>query len=50
MNLIEPGYVRTDFLTNDSLALPDSTLGEYPAVRETTEAHRALAGTDHTDL
>ncbi|BDB58572.1 SDR family NAD(P)-dependent oxidoreductase [Rhodococcus sp. RDE2] len=49
VNLIEPGYVRTDFLTNDSLALPDSTLGEYPAVRETTEAHRAMHGTQLGD-
>ncbi|TWH23718.1 MULTISPECIES: SDR family NAD(P)-dependent oxidoreductase [Rhodococcus] len=49
VNLIEPGYVRTDFLTNDSLALPDSTLGEYPTVRETTEAHRAMHGTQLGD-
>src|SRR3954471_13832220 len=34
VTIVEPGYFRTDFLTTDSLALPDSTTEAYPAIRE----------------
>ncbi|MCO6752754.1 SDR family NAD(P)-dependent oxidoreductase, partial [Streptomyces sp. IpFD-1.1] len=34
VTVVEPGYFRTDFLTRDSLALPETTTEHYPAVRE----------------
>ncbi|UYP19314.1 SDR family NAD(P)-dependent oxidoreductase [Rhodococcus sp. Z13] len=49
VNLIEPGYVRTDFLTERSLALPDSTIDDYPEVRGTTQAHQGMHGTQLGD-
>jgi NAD(P)-dependent dehydrogenase (short-subunit alcohol dehydrogenase family) len=45
VNLIEPGYMRTDFLTPHSLGLPATTTGAYPAIREMTEAPQGRPGT-----
>ncbi|KAF0967678.1 MULTISPECIES: SDR family NAD(P)-dependent oxidoreductase [Gordonia] len=45
VNLIEPGYMRTDFLRPTSLGLPESTVDAYPAIREMTQAHQAMPGT-----
>lgn len=49
VNLIEPGYMRTDFLRPESLGLPSATVDAYPAIREMTEAHQAMPGTQLGD-
>ncbi|SFJ63897.1 Short-chain dehydrogenase [Amycolatopsis sacchari] len=49
VTLVEPGYFRTDFLTRDSLALPTETTDAYPALREMTENHLKLQGTQLGD-
>jgi NAD(P)-dependent dehydrogenase (short-subunit alcohol dehydrogenase family) len=49
VTIVEPGYFRTDFLTTDSLALPDSTTAAYPAIREMTENHLELQGSQPGD-
>lgn len=49
VNLVEPGYMRTDFLRPQSLGLPDAVLDAYPGVREMTEAHLAMPGTQPGD-
>ncbi len=49
INLIEPGYLRTDFLRPTSLGLPESTVDAYPAIREMTRAHQAMPGTQLGD-
>jgi NAD(P)-dependent dehydrogenase (short-subunit alcohol dehydrogenase family) len=49
VNLIEPGYMRTDFLMPHSLGLPAGTVDAYPAIREMTEAHLAMPGTQLGD-
>ena len=41
---VEPGYFRTDFLTTDSLALPEAATDAYPAIRQMTADHLALQG------
>ncbi|HWK93499.1 MAG TPA: SDR family NAD(P)-dependent oxidoreductase [Luteimicrobium sp.] len=49
VTLVEPGYMRTDFLRPQSLGLPSATVDAYPAIREMTEAHRAMPGTQLGD-
>lgn len=49
VTLIEPGYMRSDFLSPESLNLPTATVDAYPAVREMTEAHQAMPGTQLGD-
>jgi NAD(P)-dependent dehydrogenase (short-subunit alcohol dehydrogenase family) len=49
VTLVEPGYLRTDFLRSHSLGLPAATLDAYPAVREMTAAHQAMPGTQLGD-
>jgi NAD(P)-dependent dehydrogenase (short-subunit alcohol dehydrogenase family) len=49
VNLIEPGYTRTDFLRTTSLGLPSATIPGYEAIREMTEAHLAMPGTQLGD-
>jgi hypothetical protein len=49
VNLIEPGYMQTDFLTSNSLNLPAQTVDGYPAVREMTRAHQLMPGTQLGD-
>lgn len=44
VTIVEPGYFRTDFLTTDSLTLPASTTDAYPGLREMTENHLKLQG------
>jgi NAD(P)-dependent dehydrogenase (short-subunit alcohol dehydrogenase family) len=39
VNLVEPGYMRTDFLRPVSIGLPDATNDAYPAVREMVRQH-----------
>ncbi len=49
VKLVEPGYVRTDFLSRDSLALPSSTTDAYPSIREMTQAHLDMPGSQLGD-
>ncbi|GAA3805548.1 hypothetical protein GCM10022226_26940 [Sphaerisporangium flaviroseum] len=49
VNLIEPGYTRTDFLRTTSLGLPSATIAGYEAIREMTKAHLAMPGTQLGD-
>ncbi|WP_305785641.1 SDR family NAD(P)-dependent oxidoreductase [Symbioplanes lichenis] len=49
VNLVEPGYTRTDFLRTSSLGLPSGTLDGYEAIREMTDAHLAMPGTQLGD-
>ncbi|MBB4931288.1 NAD(P)-dependent dehydrogenase (short-subunit alcohol dehydrogenase family) [Lipingzhangella halophila] len=39
VNLVEPGYMRTDFLRPVSIGLPESTNDAYPAIREMVRQH-----------
>ncbi len=49
VNLIEPGYMRTDFLRPVSLGLPTSTTDAYPAVREMVQQHLDMPGSQLGD-
>ncbi|TDC65743.1 SDR family NAD(P)-dependent oxidoreductase [Micromonospora sp. KC207] len=49
VNLIEPGYTRTDFLRTTSLGLPSATIAGYEEIRKMTEAHLAMPGTQLGD-
>lgn len=49
VHLVEPGYMQTDFLRPSSLGLPASTTKGYDAIREMTEAHLAMPGTQLGD-
>ncbi len=49
VNLVEPGYMRTDFLRPVSLGLPSETSEGYGAIREMTEQHLAMPGTQLGD-
>ncbi|GAA1750686.1 SDR family NAD(P)-dependent oxidoreductase [Aeromicrobium alkaliterrae] len=49
VNLVEPGYMRTDFLRPVSLGLPSSTVEGYEAIREMTTAHQGMPGTQLGD-
>ncbi|WP_191298709.1 SDR family oxidoreductase [Lentzea cavernae] len=49
VTVVEPGYFRTDFLTTDSLALPDATSGAYPEIAEMVENHLKLQGNQPGD-
>lgn len=49
VNLVEPGYMRTDFLRPVSLGLPTSTNDAYPAIREMVEQHLNMPGTQLGD-
>lgn len=49
VNLVEPGYMRTDFLRPVSLGLVSSATDAYPAVREMVEQHLAMPGTQLGD-
>lgn len=39
VNLVEPGYMRTDFLRPVSIGLPEATGDAYPAIREMVRTH-----------
>lgn len=49
VNIVEPGYMRTDFLRPVSLGLPASTSDAYPAIREMVEQHLAMPGSQLGD-
>ncbi len=48
-NLVELGYTRTDFLRPQSIALPTAAADGYDAIREMTQAHLAMPGTQLGD-
>ncbi len=49
VSIVEPGYFRTSFLTPDSLALPTDVGQDYPAIREMTQNHLELQGSQLGD-
>ncbi|MDG6108648.1 SDR family NAD(P)-dependent oxidoreductase [Dactylosporangium aurantiacum] len=49
VNLIEPGYLRTDFLHTDNLRLPSRVADGYDGIRTMTDAHLAMPGTQLGD-
>ncbi|MEJ8655017.1 MULTISPECIES: SDR family oxidoreductase [Streptomyces] len=49
VTIVEPGYFRTDFLTQDSLALPAATTDHYPGIREMVDNHLNLQGSQLGD-
>lgn len=49
VTIVEPGYFDTSFLTPASLQLPKATIDAYPAIREMTEAHLGMPGTQPGD-
>jgi NAD(P)-dependent dehydrogenase (short-subunit alcohol dehydrogenase family) len=49
VNLVEPGYLRTDFLRTQSLHLPAQVADGYDGIREMTDAHLAMPGTQLGD-
>jgi NAD(P)-dependent dehydrogenase (short-subunit alcohol dehydrogenase family) len=49
VNLVEPGYMQTDFLKPQSLVLPSGTADGYTAIRDMTAAHQAMPGTQLGD-
>ncbi len=49
VNVVEPGYTRTDFLRPPALSLPERHVEGYDAIREMTDAHLAMPGTQLGD-
>ncbi|WP_432946498.1 SDR family NAD(P)-dependent oxidoreductase [Kribbella sp. CA-253562] len=49
VTLVEPGYMRTDFLRSQSLGLPATTVDAYPSIRGMTSTHQAMPGTQLGD-
>jgi NAD(P)-dependent dehydrogenase (short-subunit alcohol dehydrogenase family) len=49
VSIVEPGYFNTDFLTDDSLALPQHATDAYPAIREMVAQHQAMPGSQPGD-
>lgn len=49
VTLIEPGYMRTDFLKPVSLGVASTEIEGYEAIREMTAAHQAMPGTQLGD-
>ena len=49
VNLVEPGYLRTDFLRTHNLRLPAKATDGYDAIREMTDAHLVMPGTQLGD-
>jgi NAD(P)-dependent dehydrogenase (short-subunit alcohol dehydrogenase family) len=40
VTIIEPGYVRTNFLSSGSIAVPENPIGEYAAIQEEKRKHK----------
>lgn len=49
VTIVEPGYFRTEFLAEHSLALPAEVTAHYPAIREMTDNHLELQGSQLGD-
>lgn len=49
VTVVEPGYMQTDFLKPVSIGLPTATSQGYDSIREMTEAHLAMPGTQLGD-
>jgi short-subunit dehydrogenase len=40
VTIIEPGYVRTNFLSSGSIAVPENSIKEYTAIQEEKRKHK----------
>jgi NAD(P)-dependent dehydrogenase (short-subunit alcohol dehydrogenase family) len=49
VNIVEPGYMRTDFLKPVSLGVATGTVEGYDAIRDMVTAHQAMPGTQLGD-
>lgn len=49
VNIVEPGYMRTDFLKPVSLGVASGEIAGYEGIREMTAAHKAMPGTQLGD-
>ncbi|MFC8192889.1 SDR family NAD(P)-dependent oxidoreductase [Cellulomonas sp. NPDC057328] len=49
VHLVEPGYMRTDFLRPVSLGLPGDTSDAYPGIRTMVEQHLGMPGSQLGD-
>lgn len=49
VTVVEPGYMQTDFLRPVSLGLPTGTVPGYEAIRDMTQAHLEMPGTQLGD-
>ena len=49
VTIVEPGYMRTDFLEPTSLMLPTENAAGYESIRDMTTAHQAMPGTQLGD-
>ena len=49
VTVVEPGYFRTNFLSSDSIALPEGTVDGYEPVRDMTRQHLAMPGSQLGD-
>ena len=49
VSIVEPGYFNTDFLTDQSLVLPNAMTDAYPAIREMVAQHQAMPGSQPGD-
>jgi len=49
VTIVEPGYLRTDFLKPVSLGVASTEIEGYEAIREMTAAHQAMPGTQLGD-
>ena len=49
VTLVEPGYMRTNFLEPTSLVLPAGNAAGYESIRDMTTAHQAMPGTQLGD-
>jgi NAD(P)-dependent dehydrogenase (short-subunit alcohol dehydrogenase family) len=49
VNIVEPGYMRTDFLKPVSLGVASGEIAGYEGIREMTAVHQAMPGTQLGD-
>ncbi|WP_432523214.1 SDR family NAD(P)-dependent oxidoreductase [Kineococcus sp. SYSU DK006] len=49
VNIVEPGYFNTSFLTADSLSVTDTPISGYESIRDMISQHRQMPGTQLGD-
>ncbi|MCF8590583.1 SDR family NAD(P)-dependent oxidoreductase [Gordonia liuliyuniae] len=49
VSIVEPGYFRTDFLTDDSLAVAADISDAYPGIRQIVTEHQEMSGSQLGD-
>ena len=49
VTVVEPGYFRTNFLSSESIALPEATADGYEPIREMIQQHLAMPGSQLGD-